>query len=379
MTFTAPPPPPAPRPPAIERPAPHQVSYGLVQGLAAPGTRRALVRIDGRIVAKVPLQSRRFAIDLELPPRELRLRVETVDGRGRRAGRTVSHVWGLPRAARPRLRAPRLDAALQSQIRRLAAGFPGTPAIYVEHLTSGAAAAWNARATFPAASTLKLAIAVTTLARTHGPPAAGSRLDGLISRMLLASDNESANRLLVIAGGSTSGGGRLVNETMRSIGLERTEMYGGYILGTSQAPTREPTARGVPLTVVAQPGWGIGKATTALDLAELHRAIWLGTAGLGPLGRPRSGVSAAEARYLLYVLAHVGDRGKLGRSLRAPSVVVLHKAGWVNTARHDAGLVVWRGGVFVAAVMTYRGSGAGTSSDVLAGRVAGAAYRRFRG
>lgn len=377
MTFTTPPPP--PRPPVIERPVPHQVSYGLVQGLAAPGARRVVVRIDGQIVAREPLKSRRFAIDVQLPPRELRLRVDTVDLRGRRASRTVSHVFGLPRAARPRLRVPHLDSALQSDIRRLAAGFAGTPAIYVEHLTSGAAAAWNARATFPAASTLKLAIAVTTLSRIHGPPARGSGLDGLISRMLTASDNESANRLLVMLGGSTSGGGRLVNDTMRSIGLERTEMYGGYILGTSLMPTRESAARGVPLTVVSQPGWGVGKATTALDLAELHRAIWLGTAGLGPLGRPRSGVSAAEARYLLYVLAHVGDRAKLGRSLRAPSLVVLHKAGWVNTARHDAGLVVWRGGIFVAAVMTYRGSGAGTSSDVFAGRVASAALRRFRG
>ena len=62
-----------------------------------------------------------------------------------------------------------------------------------------------------------------------------------------------------------------------------------------------------------------------------------------------------------------------------PGVVVLHKAGWVDAARHDAGLVVWRGGIFVAAVMTHRGAGAGRRSDVLAGDVAGAALRRFRG
>jgi hypothetical protein len=57
---------------------------------------------------------------------------------------------------------------------------------------------------------------------------------------------------------------------------------------------------------------------------------------------------------------------------------VFHKAGWLNAARHDAGLVVWRGGIFVASVMTYRSAGAGTSSDVLAGRVAQTALRRFR-
>ena len=53
-----------------------------------------------------------------------------------------------------------------------------------------------------------------------------------------------------------------------------------------------------------------------------------------------------------------------------PGVVVLHKSGWIDAARHDAGLVVWEGGVLVAAVMTHRASGAGRRSDVLAGDVA---------
>ena len=357
----------------------YQASYGLVQGRAAPGTRRVIVRVDGRIVRAVRVQRRAFVVDVDLPLREVRVRVETVDARGRRAGRTVRHVAGLPRAARPRLRVPRLDPALEADVRRLAMRFPGTAAVYVENLTSGAAAAWNARATFPAASTLKLAIALTTLSRTDGPPRPGTTLDTLLHTLLVRSDNQSANTLLVMLGGSTSGGGRLVTDTMRAIGLERTEMYGGYILGTALEPSREPAARGVPLAVVSQARWGIGKSTTALDLAELHRAIWLGSAGLGPLGRPRSGVSAAEARYLLYILAHVPDRKKLGRWLEGTGATVLHKAGWVDAARHDAGLVVWRGGIFVATVMTYRGSGAGTRSDVLAGRVAQRALRRFRG
>jgi hypothetical protein len=107
----------------------------------------------------------------------------------------------------------------------------------------------------------------------------------------------------------------------------------------------------------------------------LHRSIWLASGGLGPLGRSRSGVTPAEARYLLYVLARAGDKGKLGRFVPT----VLHKAGWIDAARHDAGLVVWRGGILVAAVMTYRADGAGVRSDVLAGRVAQTALRRFRG
>ena len=339
-----------------------------------------LVRVDGRIVGKRRLEGREFTLDVDLPPREVSVRVETVDVRGRRAGSTVRPVLGLPRAARPRMRSPRLDEPLQRELRQLVARFSGTAGVYVEHLGTGQAAAWNARATFPAASTLKLAIAVAYLAQTDGPPRAGSRTDRLIRGMLIASDNAAANSTLVALGGSTSGGGQRVNALMRSIGLERTEMYGGYLLGTSLEPTREPAARGLPLSVVSQPAWGVGKSTTALDLAQLHRAVWLASAGLGPLGRPRAGLDAGEARYLLYLLAHVQARSKLGRVAHGrPGVLVLHKAGWVDAARHDAGLVAWRGGLFVAAVMTHRGAGAGRRSDVLAGDVATAALRRFRG
>jgi Beta-lactamase enzyme family len=352
----------------------------MVEGRVAPGTTRVVVRVDGRVVGVVRPRGRTFAADVDLPPREVALRVETVDATGRRAGRTVRHVLGLPRSARPRIRAPRLDPALQRDVRRLARGFPGTAGLYVESLTTGGAAAWNARATFPAASTLKLAIAVTLLSRVDGPPASGTSLDRTLRGMLIASDNAAANRALVLLGGSTSGGGHLVNAEMRVIGLERTEMYGGFIIGTSLEPTRGLSGRGVPLDVVSQPSWGIGKATTAQDLAQLHRVVWLASGGLGPLGRGRPGLDAAEARYLLYLLAHVQPGSKLGRVGQGrPRVLVLHKAGWVDAARHDAGLVVWEGGVFVAAVMTYRSSGAGRRSDVLAGQVADAALRRFRG
>jgi hypothetical protein len=368
-----------PAPPVIERPAPNQVSYGIVEGRAAAGMRRVIVRVDGTVVRDLPLAGRRFVVDVPLPSRDVKLRVETVGLDGRRSGTTVAPVFGLPRAARPRVRVPRLDTKLEADVQRLAARFPGTSAVYVENLATGAASALNARATFPAASTLKLSIAVTVLSRTHGPPSPGSSLDRLLRRLIDASDNEAANTLLASLGGSTSSGGHVVDDLMRSIGLERTVMYGGYILGTELGGSREVAGRGVPLNVLDQPYWGIGKATTALDLAMLHRSIWLASGGLGPLGRSRSGVTPDEARYLLFLLARAGDAAKLGRFVRRGGATVLHKAGWINAARHDAGLVVWRGGILVASVMTYRAAGAGVRSDVLAGRVAQAALRRFRG
>ena len=175
------------------------------------------------------------------------MRVETVDAAGRRAGRTRAE--RLRAAARGSAARPPAASSIPRSSGTFGASHAasrGSAAVYVENLGTGAGAAWNARATFPAASTLKLAIAVTVLSRIDGPPRPGSYVDGLLRRMLDASDNESANRLLVSLGGSTSGGGHLVDGVMRSIGLQRTVMYGGYILGTSLDPSREIASRGVP-------------------------------------------------------------------------------------------------------------------------------------
>ncbi len=59
----------------------------------------------------------------------------------------------------------------------------------MQNLATGAGAAWNAKAQFPAASTLKLAIAVVALAREEQTPRAGSTLDALLRQMLIVSDN----------------------------------------------------------------------------------------------------------------------------------------------------------------------------------------------
>jgi hypothetical protein len=88
----------------------------------------------------------------------------------------------------------------------------------------------------------------------------------------------------------------------------------------------------------------------------------------------RLGVTGSEARYLLYLLAQTSDRGKLDRFL-GDHPVVLHKAGWLPTARHDSGVVAFEGGSFVASVLTWRTS----AGDELAGRVALHAFDRYAG
>jgi hypothetical protein len=73
------------------------------------------------------------------------------------------------------------------------------------------------------------------------------------------------------------------------------------------------------------------------------------------------------------------DQPKLDTSIGSErNVCVFHKAGWISAARHDTGIVFWKGGVFVAAVMTWRSYGVSTSSDRLAGRVAALTLQRLR-
>ena len=352
------------RPPAIVSPAPREASFGQVSGRVFAGTTRVRVLLDGVVVrSRAVSGATAFSFSLNLPARDVRIRVVAQDASAARARRAVGPVYGLRVAGRP-FPTPRsaADAVLGRRLRALAGAFPGTAAVYAQDLRSGRGAAWNARARFPAASTLKLAIAMETLRTLGSRPAAGSSVDRLLWSMLVHSDNEAANALLVRLGGSTSGGAYRVNALMRSLGVRDSLMYGGYATETL-VQTRRP----IPLQVNEQPAIGIGKYTTAWDLVRL----------LGPLAHVQGSFGRRDARYLLWVLAHVADHGKLDRNLPG-GVSTLHKAGWIRQARHDAGIVFWRGGAYVVAVMTWNSGGVGSASDVIAGRVARSALDRFR-
>jgi len=359
---------PALPPPAIVAPAEREVSFGLVAGTAPLGTRRIIVHVGRYVAADEQLHGRSFSLHVRLTGGPNTVKVTAVDGRDRRSSRVVESVYGLPRDAEPRERAPRLDAVLARTIRTLAARHGGTSGIYVQDLRTGRGAAWNAGARFPAGSTLKLAIAVTVLRTLGHKPESYTQVSRLLGKMLISSDNDAANALEVWLAGSTSAGSERVNETMRALGLDNSIMYGGY--ETSRRPAAAAAA--IPIRVESQPAFGVGKYTTAADLARLARVVYLAAAGKGPL--LRLGVSGSEARYLLWLLAQVTDRGKLDRFF-GTNPVVLHKAGWLTGARHDNGIVAYESGVFVATVMTWRTAAA----DELAGRVALSAFARFGG
>jgi Beta-lactamase enzyme family len=360
---TAPPPPPL----ALVAPAEREVSFGHIAGRVPRGTWAIVVRADGRSLAVRRITGGSFDFRVSLPRKEVTVRVTAYSaGRATRQA-TVRHVFGLPRSAEPRAVRGTRDVRLSGSVRALAHSFPGASAVFVEDLVTGRGGAWNARARFPAASTLKVAIAVEALRSLSRKPSAGSSLDALLRRMLIDSDNDAANEVE-----SIFGGGSRIDQLLHGLGIGDTWMGGGYLHGTPVLPP-------IPVRVDSQPSFPCCKYTTAFDLARLFTDIHLAAGGRGPLTARFGGAfTSSDARYLLYLLVHVPDRGKLGRFIGGGPNALLHKAGWISYARHDAGLVYWPGGVFVAAVMTY-GTGVGTASDVLAGRAAKLVLARLRG
>ena len=353
----------------VVTPASYEVSFGRLTGRVSPGTDRVIVSVDGRIRASRYPGGTRFDFRVALPQRDTRIRVVAVHSSGRRAITVVRHVFGLPTDASPRGPPPRPyeDPKLARTVHRLSRAFAGICSVFVQDARSGAGAAWYARASFPAASTLKVAIAVEVLRRLHGKPLRASRLDRLLRRMLIESHSEAANQLLVWLGGSTNRGSAQVNSTIRALGLMDTYLRGGYAVQShNPIPLRSRNTRAF-----------VGKLTTAWDYARLLHYLHLAAEGQGRLAlRFRRSFVPAEARFLLYLLVRAEPNWLL-RNLPPERIAVAHKPGWLGRARHDGGLVYWSRGVFLVVVMTWNDDGAGASSEALAGTIARAAYSRF--
>ncbi len=354
-------------PPALVAPAAREASFGSISGTVAPGTYRVVVRVNGNEKAAKRVDGKEFEVQVKLPPRDVTIEVVAEDALGNSGKTRIEKVLGLPAAGAPVAEETYEDPSLTAAVSELVDDFPAISAVYVENLQSGAGAAWNATAHFPAASTVKLAIAIEFLRVLSDRPTENTELDVLLRDMLVDSDNESANALLRWIGSTESGGADQVNRTLGLLDLADSQLYGGFLIAS--------TGRPIPLETESQPEFE-GKYTSAWDLAQLYRYLHLAAQGEGPLLDLDGNFEASDARAILWYLAHSADHGKIDRLLGTRAIVA-HKAGWVSDARHDAGLVYTPRGSFITVVMTYTGGGAGESSDLLAAQVARAVQERL--
>ena len=339
---------PALPPPAVVAPAPREVSFGLVAGTAPRGTRGIIVRVGNgrrrrRAAARAVLLAARRAADRATsvqrhrgrrprPPLDAgrRARATACRREPSRASARRRSIPCSPERARARAALWRHDAASTSRI--------SAPA--------GAPLGTRARAS-RRASTLKLAIAVTVLRSLDGKPAAGTQ----VARLLRQDARRLGQRRRERARGLARrlDVGRLRPRQRDDAGARPERLaHVRRLRDRAAARGRRPRSRSASR---ASRRFGVGKYTTAWDLARLARAVYLAAAGKGPL--LALGVSGSEARYLLWLLQQVSDRGKLDRFI-GTGPIVMHKAGWLPGARHDNGIVSFGGGAYVASVMTWQ-------------------------
>ena len=137
----------------LTAPLAYEANPGIVQGVAPGGTTALRVLADGHSVRLVRLTSGRRAFlvgPIGLPPRDLTVTVEALDGDRVLARANVDHVFGLPAAAANVAPAHSIDAPLQRRVAALPARTGATSAAWIRNLADGSSAAYNAGARFPA-------------------------------------------------------------------------------------------------------------------------------------------------------------------------------------------------------------------------------------
>ncbi len=142
----------------------------------------------------------------------------------------------------------------------------------------------------------------------------------LMTRITRYSDNEAANELLEMVGGSEEGGAARMLELLHSLGLSHTFMAGGYLTGFGGGP---------PVVTVVDPPPSAYKYTTPAEMARVAGYLVSAAAGRGPL--LRHGITPHEARQLLYLMVQAADAGLVPAG--ANGLPVAHKIGWLE--RHQ--------------------------------------------
>ena len=354
-------------PPAVlSAPMPFEANAGVFSGRAPRGTTMIRVLVNGRPLHKVTLRrgQTRFSFGpTGLPPKDVTIQVRFLRGRALIGRRVVKPVFGLPAASWRVVRPRRTDAKAQAALRGSRSAPGVSSAVWAAGLAPGSAAAsWNAGSLFTGASTLKLAILMCTLARDASDPVT-SGMFSTYQEMILDSSNSAADSVLTHLGGSTSGGGSIVEGCVKQLGATNTIMYGGYAID-AYVP---------PVAADDPPSIAYGKHTTAHDLGMLLVALAQAASGKGPAHT--MGLTGRKARVVLWLLIHARYPGLVREATVAP---VGHKAGWLDNLQHDAALVFTPKGTLVCVVMTEASGGVSyTSSRAYGARVTHLALKRL--
>ena len=223
-----------------------------------------------------------------------------------------------------------LDQSVSRELQGAAQGFDGISAVWYQDLRSGTYASYNADMRFPAASTVKLALAVASERRLSG----NFYLDDYdIDAMLRWSSNLGANRLLERVGTAK------VAYELRRMGATHSTYPGPYRVGTSLS----------------------SRVTTARDLGRM--LWWL--------------QAHRQWRIIDGLLESEPFRDNIGlfKPWLPKTWPIAQKNGWISDARHTAAIVYTPTGPRILVVLTYADGLTLKAAQAYARRVIGLTLR----
>lgn len=243
----------------------------------------------------------------------------------------------MPRAASA---TPAPMRQMRAEIRRIAARLPAATAFEVLDLSSGYVAGYNAGASMPAASTIKVPVMVEVFTQLErgdfsldrritleasdkddgsgdlcdAPVGSSYSVSDLLARMIDVSDNTAANMLIRLVGRHN------INRDMYELGLHRTHVY----------------------DYIRTQGWSVRNELRSSP-ADMVRLL--------ALMAKRQLVDEWASNQMISILEEDEFNTLLPQSL-PDDVLVAHKTGSLFDTLNDVGIVYADGAPYVIAVMT---------------------------
>jgi beta-lactamase class A len=328
-------------------PSDGEVFFGPVVARAPRGAETARLTVDGEEAGEAAVRGGRARFGPDVAPGRHRLRVTFLRG-GRTLGVAVAAgAWRLPASARRAVPGARTDPDMAAALGAALRSGPAYRAAWVQDLTTGASAGVGAGASFPAASTVKLGLLAGALARLGARPERRPEAYDLRA-MAGFSSNLATNRLLERLGGAATAA-----DGLRRLGAARSTFPGGYLVGFELQPALPAAGPGTA------PPRTSGRVTTARDLARMLFSLHAAAVG-APGARRETGLTAHQARLALGWLLSSEQRGDNAGLLAGgvpEGTPIAQKNGWLDAARHAAGILYLPEGPRIAVVLSYDARG----------------------
>ena len=331
------------------RPVPGEAFFGQMVAVGPASAVEATVSSRGA-VRTVPVSGGIARAEVSGPVGPRGVTVVMRDAAGRAiARRSTRDAYLLPRSGRVAVPGARRDRALENALGRIASRHPGVNAIWVQKLWNGRAAGYNADAEFPAASLVKLPLAVGALMRMGSRPWLHASWPDIVE-VLRRSDDKAANRVVdAVGSGCGAGADVAAADGLRRLGARQSTYPGCYLIEDELQPR-------LPAGGVTMAPAGSNRHTTARDMGRMLFALQAAAVPT-PAGRRQTGVDPLRARLVLGLLLtadQVGANASLFAAGLPAGTPVAEKNGWRKQEQHGAAIAYTRRGPVILVVLTQR-------------------------